>query len=184
MFPNRGPISFGSFQNLVIRIGDFYDLFIDAEGFNQMVKVKESQLEDVVVSVLVTVLTLYDQSPEQKTHYFPLFFLFPFHYFPVIFYDGRFCTKRACQCHCLFCTYKTRKPCSIHLIDTTSSRKYFSVIKHLDFPFFCYFFMRSDTSHQSCKNYIVQQWVLLSLGSVKMYLFICKTSHPLQNMKQ
>lgn len=86
---------------------------------------------------------------------FSSIFPFPFHYFPVIFYDGRFCTKRACQCHCLFCTYKTRKPCSIHLIDTTSSRKYFSVIKHLNFLFFCYFFMPSDSSHQSCKNYIV-----------------------------
>jgi len=34
MFPNRGPISFGNLQDLIIWIGDFYDLFIDAEGFN------------------------------------------------------------------------------------------------------------------------------------------------------
>lgn len=33
-----------------------------------MVKVKESQLEDVVVSVLVVVLVLYDKSSEQRTH--------------------------------------------------------------------------------------------------------------------
>lgn len=34
MFPNRGPISFGSLQDLIVWVGDFYDLFIDAEGFN------------------------------------------------------------------------------------------------------------------------------------------------------
>lgn len=36
-----------------------------------MVRVKESQLEDVVVSVVVAGLKLYYESPEQKTHYFP-----------------------------------------------------------------------------------------------------------------
>lgn len=33
-----------------------------------MAKVKESQLEDAVVSVLVAVLVLYDKSLKQRTH--------------------------------------------------------------------------------------------------------------------